>query len=346
MRKFRPRVTEDEMDILEDYRKEKVEHDALIKECESIGIPIDKVSTYWYKSKRFSINVRGDKVSVEELFKDMVQTIKQNAPTYPIIDYKENADPHLLVIDPADIHLNKLARAIETGEEYNHNIAFRRVKEAVIGLLNRSKGYQVEQIALIIGNDILHVDNKSNTTTSGTPQDVSLMWYDAFKLAQKLLIECIEVLSQVAPVHVIYNPSNHDFTSGFYLAQVIEAWFSRSENITFDISPAHRKYYKYHNNLIGSTHGDGAKEADLPLLMAHESPDWSSTRHRYMYTHHIHHKKSKDYMSVNVESMRSPSGADSWHAKSGYQHAPKGIDAFIHHPIHGQVARLTHIFQD
>jgi hypothetical protein len=82
MRKFRPRITEDEMDILEDYRKEKVEHDALIKECESIGIPIDKVSTYWYKSKRFSINVKGDKVSVEELFKDMVQTIKQNAPTF------------------------------------------------------------------------------------------------------------------------------------------------------------------------------------------------------------------------------------------------------------------------
>jgi hypothetical protein len=346
MKKFRPRVTEDEMELIEDYRKEKVEHDALIKECEEIGIPVDKVSTYWYKSKRFSINVKNKETPVEDLFNELVGYVKQYAPEYPNIDYKTSNDPHLLVIDPADIHLNKLARAIETGDEYNHNIAFKRVKEAVIWLLNRSKGYQVEKILLIIGNDILHVDTKSNTTTGGTHQDVSLMWYDAFKLAQQLLVECIEILMQVAPLHVVFNPSNHDNMSGFYLAQVVEAWFSRCSGISFDITPSHRKYYKYHNNLIGSTHGDGAREQDLPLLMAHESPDWSSTKHRYFYTHHIHHKKSKDYLSVNVEAMRSPSGADSWHHKSGYQHAPKGVDAFIHHPVYGRVAVLTHIFQD
>lgn len=345
MKQVRPRLSEDEFEVIEQYRKDKNRHEALEAECLEKGVPIDLVQYYWYKSDKFSLNVKNE-YSVKDLFNEVVSNVKQYAPKYPKLTYKKNDDPHLLVIDPADIHLNKLARAIETGDEYNHTIAFQRVKDAVIGLLNRSRGYSIEQIVLIIGNDILHVDNKSNTTTAGTHQDVSLMWYDAFKLAQKLLTECIEILVQVAPVHVVYNPSNHDLTSGFYLAQVIEAWFSRSENVSFDISPSHRKYYKYHSNLIGSTHGDGAKEQDLPLLMAHESPDWSATKHRYIYTHHIHHKKSKDYLSVNVEAMRSPSGADSWHHKSGYQHAPKGIDAFIHHPSHGRVATLTHIFQD
>ena len=345
MKQVRPRLSEDEFEVIEQYRKDKNRHEALEAECLEKGVPIDLVQYYWYKSDKFSPNVKNE-YSVKDLFNEVVSNVKQYAPKYPKLTYKKNDDPHLLVIDPADIHLNKLARAIETGDEYNHTIAFQRVKDAVIGLLNRSRGYSIEQIVLIIGNDILHVDNKSNTTTAGTHQDVSLMWYDAFKLAQKLLTECIEILVQVAPVHVVYNPSNHDLTSGFYLAQVIEAWFSRSENVSFDISPSHRKYYKYHSNLIGSTHGDGAKEQDLPLLMAHESPDWSATKHRYIYTHHIHHKKSKDYLSVNVEAMRSPSGADSWHHKSGYQHAPKGIDAFIHHPSHGRVATLTHIFQD
>jgi hypothetical protein len=46
-----------------------------------------------------------------------------------------------------------------------------------------------------------------------------------------------------------------------------------------------------------------------------------------------------------VESMRSPSGADSWHHRAGLQHAPKGVDAFIHHPIHGRVSTLSYIFQ-
>ena len=344
MSNLRRRISPDEFEVVQKYREEKSKHEALEKECLEKGIPMESVNYYWYKSEKFSLNVKNN-FSVEDLFNNIIQEVKQYSPKYPKVDYKKHNEPHLLVIDPADIHLNKLARAIETGDEYNHAIAFDRVKEAVIGLLNRSRGYSIENILLIIGNDILHVDSPSNNTTKGTAQDVSLMWYDAFKMAQRLITECIEILVQVAPVHVVYNPSNHDYTSGFYLAQVIEAWFSKSKDVTFDITPAHRKYYKYHNNLIGSTHGDGAKEHDLPLLMAHESPDWSSTKHRYIYTHHIHHKKSKDYLSVNVEAMRSPSGADSWHHKSGYQHAPKGIDAFIHHPKHGQVARLTHIFQ-
>lgn len=341
--KFRPRLTSDEAAALHEYRERKREHQALIEECEVKGIPVDNVNYYWYKSEKFSLNVKND-INHQQIISEIIGELANLAPIYPEITYKINDDYHLLVIDPADIHISKLARAIETGDEYNHDIAFKRVKEAVIGLISRSSGYSINKVLFVMGNDILHVDNKANTTTGGTPQDVSLMWYDAFKMAQRLLIECIELLVQVAPVHVIYNPSNHDMTSGFYLAQVIEAWFSKSKEITFDISPAHRKYFRYYNNLIGTTHGDGAKEINLPMLMAHESKDWSECKHKYFYTHHIHHKKSRDYMSVNVESMRSPSGADSWHSKQGFQHAPKGIDAFIHHPIHGRVSTLSYIF--
>jgi len=342
--KFRPRLSSDEAAILTEYREKKREHEALLEECRINKIPVDSVNYYWYKSEKFSLNVKNN-VNQEEIIAGILKDMVRHAPKYPKIDYKTSDDYHLLVIDPADIHINKLAKAIETGDEYNHDIAFSRVKEAVIGLISRSRGYSINKVLIVIGNDILHVDNNKNTTTGGTGQDVSMMWYDAFKMAQKLLVECIELLVQVAPTHVMYNPSNHDVTSGFYLAQVIETWFANNKDVTFDISPAHRKYFKYYNNLIGTTHGDGAKEGDLALLMAHESKDWSETKHRYFYTHHIHHKKSKDYMSVNVESMRSPSGADSYHHKHGFQHAPKGIDAFIHHPIHGRVSTLSYIFQ-
>jgi len=342
--KFRPRLTSDEASALHEYREKKREHQILIQECEEKGIPVDSVNYYWYKSEKFSLNVKNN-VNLDDVIAGILKEMVSYAPVYPKIDYKTSNEYHLLVIDPADIHINKLAKSIETSDEYNHDIAFSRVKEAVIGLISRSSGYSINKVLIVIGNDILHVDNNRNTTTAGTGQDVSMMWYDAFKMAQKLLVECIELLVQVAPTHVIYNPSNHDRTSGFYLAQVIEAWFANNKDVTFDISPAHRKYFKYYNNLIGTTHGDGAKESDLALLMAHESKDWSETKHRYFYTHHIHHKKSKDYMSVNVESMRSPSGSDSWHHEKGYSHSPKGVDAFIHHPIHGRVSTLSYIFQ-
>jgi hypothetical protein len=159
-----------------------------------------------------------------------------------------------------------------------------------------------------------------------------------------LYIEVIETLSKVAPIHIVHNPSNHDYVSGYMLAQSVQAWFRSNKNITFDVSPAHRKYVAYGKNVIGLTHGDGAKIADLPLLMAHESKDWNSCPHRYVYTNHIHHKSSKDIMSVNVESFRSPSGTDSWHHRNGYQFSPKAIEAFIHHIDNGQIARLTELF--
>ena len=78
--------------------------------------------------------------------------------------------------------------------------------------------------------------------------------------------------------------------------------------------------------------------------MAHESPDWGKCKHRYIYTHHLHHKTAKDFMSVCVEGMRSPSGTDGWHHRNGYQHAPKAVEGFIHHRDFGQIARLNHLF--
>jgi hypothetical protein len=79
--------------------------------------------------------------------------------------------------------------------------------------------------------------------------------------------------------------------------------------------------------------------------MAQEFPiEWSQTKHRYIYTHHVHHKTSKDYIGITVESLRSPSGTDSWHSRNGYQHAPKAVEAFLHCKHNGQIARITNLF--
>ena len=249
-----------------------------------------------------------------------------------------------MVIDPADIHIGKLCEAIETGEDYDKQIAVQRVRSGVNGILSKALPFGVDKILLVIGNDVLHVDTPRRTTTSGTPQDTTGMWYSNFTTAKNLYVEIIEMLTAFADVHVTFNPSNHDYMSGFFLADSVASWFNRSHNVTFDVSPSHRKYFRYYDNIIGTTHGDGAKTQELPLLMAQEAgEDWLA-KHRYVYTHHVHHKNSKDFGSVCVESLRSPSGTDSWHHRNGYQHSPKAVEGFLHHRQHGQVARLTHIF--
>jgi len=326
-------------------RKQVDPHTALAEECETAGVPVGAVSHYWYKGEHFSIFSKTKQIDFNTIANDLTEVMRNYSPVYPAVKYPKIKEGHLLVIDPADIHMGKLCRAFETGDEYNHRIARERVKAGVTGILQKAQGWPIEKIIFIIGNDILHVDNAKSSTTSGTPQDTDLMWYDAFNMALELYVEVLEMLSTVAPVHVQYDPSNHDYLTGFFLANTLKAWFRKHKGVTMNVSVSHRKYSVYGKNLIGSTHGDGAKEADLPMLMAHEAKEhWNHCVHRYFYTHHIHHKKSKDYMSVCVESLRSPSGTDSWHHRNGYQHAPKAIEGYIHHPEFGQVARLTHLF--
>jgi hypothetical protein len=190
----------------------------------------------------------------------------------------------------------------------------------------------------------LHTDTPRRTTTSGTPQDTDGMWYENFLMAKNLYVNLLEILIGVADVHFVYNPSNHDYTNGFFLADVIQTYFRNCKNITFDCSINHRKYTTYGNSLIGTTHGDGAKQADLGQLMSVEAKEyWADSEYRYFYTHHIHHKTAKDYINVTVESLRSPSPADSWHHRNGYI-SNAAIEGFIHSKNNGQIARLTHFF--
>lgn len=327
------------------FEIKQIRHDGLLEHCRERGIDFDSVTEYWDKTKEYSVRVRPEVKEIQDITAEIIEEMQSYAPVYPTIKREPVKDGHLLVIDPADVHIGKLATAFESGEDYNSEIAVQRVREGVEGILCKSHGFNIDKIVLIIGNDILHIDTPKRTTTSGTPQDTDGMWYENFLKAKNIYVEVIEKLITVSDVHVIYNPSNHDYTNGFFLADVVRTWFKNAPNVTFDTSIAHRKYFKYGKNLVGSTHGDGAKFQDLPLLMATESPsEWSETKHRYMYTHHVHHKMSKDFVGVTVESLRSPSGTDSWHHRKGYQHAPKAIEGFIHHPIHGQVARLTHLF--
>lgn len=337
---YRIKLDLDELNELKRYR-----HHGLSKHAESRGIDFDSVIEYWDKTKEYSVRVRPEVIQIKTIASDILEEMQKYIPFYPVIKREKSEESHLLVIDPADVHIGKLATSFESGEDYNSEIAVKRVIEGVEGILNKSHGWNIDKIALIIGNDILHIDTPKRTTTSGTPQDTDGMWYENFLKAKKLYVDVIEMLMSIADVHVMYNPSNHDYTNGFFLADVIKTWFKSSENITFDTSISHRKYYMYGKNLIGTSHGDGAKMQDLPLLMAVEAKKhWSESSHRYLYTHHIHHKTSKDYAGVTVESLRSPSGTDSWHHRKGYQHAPKAVEGFIHHPEFGQVARLTHLF--
>jgi hypothetical protein len=338
---FRPRLNEEENNLINEYRR-------IVKEAKEHNVNPDDVKHGWLKSKDSTLFFTNPNYKTEKqnsFRENLIDELKNYSPQFPKLIREKNKDSYLLVIDPADIHIGKLAEAFETGEDYNSQIAVQRVKEGVKGILTKSSGFNIDKILFVGGNDILHIDTPRRTTTSGTPQDTDGMWYSNFLIAKQLYVDLLEQLISVADVHFVFNPSNHDYTNGFFLADVIQTYFRNCENITFDCSIAHRKYYLYGNSLIGTTHGDGAKQTDLGSLMSIEAKnEWVKSEHRYFYTHHVHHKTAKDYINITVESLRSPSGADSWHDRNGYKGSPKAVEGFIHCKLNGQICRITHIF--
>lgn len=338
------RLKADEIEVLNQYR-------AIKNASDEIGINDKDVKHGWLKSKDASLFFKNPNFKTENeqgfdiIKKATIEAVKNHAPKYKKIERVEDKDSNLLVIDIADLHIGKLSSAFETGEDYNCQIAVQRAKEGLMGIIQKSKGYVIDKILFVAGNDILHTDNTKRQTTSGTPQDTDGMWYDNFLTAKQLYIDLLEMLIHIADVEVVYNPSNHDYTHGFFLMQLIEAHFNKAENIVFNVDLKHRKAFQYYDNFIGTTHGDGAKLEALPLLYATEhSVLWANTKHRYVYTHHVHHKNGKDFPGITIESLRSPSGTDSWHHRNGFCGGIKAIEGYIHSKYNGQVARLTHIF--
>lgn len=342
-------------------------------ESSRTGIPFDRVGHYWLKTK----NENGDDVSLfvknnqevmdyDELRDKLIEDLKAYAPN-PVPLKRDNNKENLLVVDPADIHIGKLAIVEETGDKkYDIEIAYKRVLTGVVDIINKAKNFGLEHIVVVVGNDILHIDTPRRTTTSGTPQDTDGQWWEMFVSARNLYVEIIETAKQVANVTVVYCPSNHDYMMGFGLIDSLYSWYRQDSNVVishYGKSIRHRKYVKYGNNLIGFTHGDGAKNKDLSNLMQYEAKQmWADCKFAYWYVHHMHHKYrqvnnidiEKDHIGITVigtygdigehntciECVRSPSPADSWHSRNGYINT-QAIEGFIHNVHDGQIARIT-----
>ena len=293
-----------------------------------------------------------ESVDYEQIRTEMIDEMKRLSPKVDRYKRKKNKDPHCLVLDIADLHIGKLATKDGANDTYNVDMAIDRAIRGSMDLIDKSQPYNIDKIFFIIGNDVLHIDNaKTRTTTSGTPQDTDGMWYDNFKIARGVYCHIINMLSSIADVEVIHCPSNHDYMTGFMLADAVQCYFHNNKNIIFNVDNNHRKYTSYGKNMMMFSHGDGCKIDQIPYLSAHESSKiWYETKYRYGYLHHIHHKdyfkfrSGKDYIGMTVEYLRSPSGTDRWHADNGYTGSKVALEAFIHHPENGQVCRLTHNF--
>lgn len=238
----------------------------------------------------------------------------------------------------ADFHVGLLAWHRETGHDYDLNIAERVIKDAAVRLFASSPP---SSQAVILGlGDLIHSDSFKNETTKGTAVDVDGRYPKSLRVATELVLHFVsQALQQHDKVLVRILPGNHDSQSAIAVSLALAMYYAHEPRVTVDDSPALFWFWAWGDVLLGATHGDRAKMADLPLIMASRNAEaWGRTRHRHIYTGHIHTQTGIERSGVTVESFQTPAAADAWHHGQGYG-AGRSLTAITHHKSLGEVIR-------
>lgn len=290
-----------------------------------------------------AVVLKQEEPNIKEIWEQFKKDATKYAPKYSSINYPKD-NKGLMEICIPDLHLGKLAWDKETGEDYDLEEAKTRFFKAIMYFLSVSKN--VEKFVLVVGNDFFNSDTMSNTTTpngrngyKGTPQQDDSRWQKTFLEGRKLLVQAIDELRRVAPVDVIIIPGNHDHQRSFYLGDTLESWYRNCREVYIDNRPKTRKYYQYGQNLLGYTHGDKEKQADLPLIMANEVPTaWANSKFREWHVGHIHKTVTNEMIGCTVRTIPSLSGTDAYHAEHGYTGSKKGAHGYFWDAEKGLVA--------
>lgn len=282
----------------------------------------------------------------------LLDEVRRHAPRIP----KRKAPARLstglaLELSIPDLHLGKLAWAPETGDSYDVGIAREMFERALDDLLAKAPAEDYSRIVLVVGNDLLQSDNSRGTTTSGTQVDCDGRHQRTFRAARQMIQAAIEerLLALSDDVRVVMVPGNHDRESVWYLGETLDAWCSRTPEVTVDNSPRLRKYVEFGANLIGYTHGCDERHSSLPLIMATEEPGaWARTKYREWHLGHLHTRKATAWQSVGehhgvvTRILPSLSGADAWHHSKGYVGNVRSAEAYVWHEEDGLVGTAVH----
>jgi hypothetical protein len=275
------------------------------------------------------------KLEIAQLLADA----KGKFPALPRKAPKAPANGYLLELNVADLHNGKLAWKAETGENYDTKTAEQLHDAAVEALLKRTSTYPISEILLVVGNDLLHTDSRSNTTTAGTPQDTDSRYYKVFLSTRRMVQRTIERCRTKARVRVAMVPGNHDRDSVWHLGDSLSCVYADCRDVTIDNAPTQRKYVEFGRCMLLLTHGDKGKREDYPLLMATEQPAmFGRTLYREAHTGHLHQTKVQEYHGVRVRILPSLAGADAWHAENGYTGNIRAAEAFVWCADEGLVA--------
>lgn len=305
-----------------------------VKGVSSLYSASGQLQAQWVKSKL-------DEDQAEQILRDFVESLVEDVKgKSPRISPPKAASDDLLCVYPlGDPHFGQLSWAAEAGADFDSNIAERLTCSAIDRLVAAAPAASTA-IVLPLG-DYFHADDStSRTPNSGAILDTDTRWAKVMQTGLRALIYCVKAaLAKHKKVVVRVVRGNHDTHASFALALAIDAYFANNDRVSVDLSPSTFWYYRFGKVLLGATHGDTVKIAELPGIMAYDRPqDWGETKHRAFLLGHVHHQTQKEFPGCIVEQFRTLAARDAWHAGQGYR-AGRDMNLIVYSKLHGEIER-------
>jgi len=218
-----------------------------------------------------------------------------------------------------DPHIGMLAHASEAGQHFDLKIAEAELVECFRQLVWRTPPSRVGRIVNL--GDFYHAETNAQVTPGhGNKLDVDGRAYKVQKCGQRILRALVDLAKQRHEIVEFGGvPGNHDPNMSFQIASWLQALYEGDPRVVIDDSIAPYNFREFGQNLIGTGHGDGAKEKDLPLLMASRQREaWGRTRYHQFHNGHKHHTRKIEHSGCLTWFHNTLAAKDAWHAHMGY----------------------------
>lgn len=265
----------------------------------------------WFRRNKVLVDARAE---IEILKAEAKQHMRVPAP---VIYTTQDSDNMLELLIP-DLHLAKLAYGKETGHRnYDVDLAEAAFDRAIDHQIQYNAHFNIAEITLGIGNDVLQADNIQGTTFSGTKVDVDSRYRKTYVTARKMYSRAIEKLRRIAPVRVKVVPGNHDTLSAFTLGDSLECTFENYPDVFVDNGPIVHKIVEWGKVFLILVHGHQGKQSDYGIWMATEYPElFGRTMFREIHCGHHHKLALDEKFGIRVRKFGALCEPDEWHSNN------------------------------
>lgn len=266
-------------------------------------------ATYW----------KAPEVAPEEIAERLMQTLS-GIEVVPLIPAPPQVEANLVTVYPlADVHIGMMSWGRETGEDYDTSIATERLRNWISRAVDSApkSGH-----AVILGaGDLTHADDQSNMTPrSKHVLDVDTRHFKTLDATISAVAYCAEyAASKHERVTIRILPGNHDMNTYMAVMFALSERYRDNPRIEVQKEPGEFWVHQHGKCLLAAHHGHGGKPERMVMFLADEyATIWGATKHRVIWTGHMHHAKMADIGGATWEQLRAVTARDAYAVSNAY----------------------------